>query len=562
MKKLIIILTGLLMLLGAVVFVGFLFYFSFGFAEEGLFIGAGASTAAMEESAADYDAPADRIEVAQPEIAAPAAESGAQKVAASAPLPIMGFSADAKVIRNGTLSIVVEDPTAALVGVEQIVAGIPGAFIATAEVRRAGDSQPTSLTLRVPAEAFDQALSALRALAQEVLAEQTAARDVTEEYTDLDARLRNLRAAETQLLALLEQSDAVEDLLKVENRLAEVRGEIERLQGRLNVLENRIALATINVLLHAPPDVSVEVTAENVPSAHAVTAFALTYRNGGSVTARDGILTLHVPERLSVFDMGQGGRYDPITREIQWTLSDIAPGTVGSIYAHLRVESTEHDILLSAEIQTASVDANYANNTADLTLSFAPDLALEVAGPASGAQGSEVPVWISYANVGTADATDVTVQAALPPGLTFVRADYGGSCAGATRTVEWKLGRLHAGASDQVLMHVRVDVAEGRLQIPITVSAEQTDAVAFNNQTDVLLTALREDVSDRSIWQPGQTVETSIATLIVVARTAADVLIWVLTFGIPLGVIGLLGLGVWKGMRRLRRRQDAQSLEE
>lgn len=561
MKKLILILTGLLMLLGAVVFVGFLFYFSFGFAEEGLFIGAGASSAAMEESAADY-APADRMEAAQPEIAAPAAESSAQKVAASAPLPTAVFATDAKVIRNATLSIVVENSAAALASVEQIVAGIPGAFIATAEVRRAGGSQPTALTLRVPAETFDQALSALRALAQEVLAEQTAARDVTEEYTDLDARLRNLQAAEIQLLALLEQADAVEDLLKVENRLAEVRGEIEQLQGRLNVLENRIALATIYVLLHAPPDISVEVTAENVPSAHTVTAFALTYRNGGSVAARDGILTLHVPERLSVFDMGQGGRYDPIAREIQWTLSDIAPGTVSSIYAQLRVESTEHDILLRAEIQTASVDANSANNTADLTLSFAPDLTLEVEGPAAGAQGSEVPIWISYANVGTADATDVTIEANLPPGLTFVRADFGGSFATKPDTVEWKLGRVQAARGGQVLMYVRVDVAEGRLQIPVTIAAEQVDAVDFNNRTDVYLTALREDLSDRSIWQPGQTVETSIAALIVVARAAVDVLIWVLVFGIPLAIIGLLGLGIWKGMRRLRRRQGADALDE
>ncbi len=561
MKKLIIVLTGLLMLLGAVVFVGFLSYFSFGFAEEGLFIGAGASSAAMEESAADY-APADRMEAAQPEIAAPAAESSAQKVAASAPLSTAAFAADAKVIRNATLSIVVENPAAALASVEQIVVGIPGAFIATAEVRRAGASQPTALTLRVPAETFDQALSALRALAQEVLAEQTAARDVTEEYTDLDARLRNLQAAETQLLALLEQADAVEDLLKVENRLAEVRGEIEQLQGRLNVLDNRIALATIHVLLHAPPDVSVEVTAENVPSAHAVSAFTLTYRNSGSVAARDGILTLHVPERLSVFDMGQGGRYDSIAREIQWTLSDIAPGTVGSIYAHLRVESTEHDILLRAEIQTISVDANSANNTADLTLSFAPDLTLEVEGPAAGAQGSEVPIWISYANVGTADATDVTIEANLPPGLTFVRADFGGSFATKPDTVEWKLGRVQAARGGQVLMYVRVDVAEGRLQIPVTIAAEQVDAVDFNNRTDVYLTALREDLSERSIWQPGETVETSIAALIVVARAAVDVLIWVLVFGIPLAIIGLLGLGIWKGMRRLRRRQSAQALDE
>lgn len=556
MKKLIIVLTGSLMLIVAIVFVGFLFYFSFGFAEDGLFIGAGSSSAAMEESAADY-ALAERMEAAQPEIAAPAAESGAQKVAASAPLATAVFATDAKVIRNGTLSIVVKSPTAALASVEQIVAGIPGAFIAAAEVRRAGDSQPTALTLRVPAETFDQALSALRALAQEVLAEQTAARDVTEEYTDLDARLRNLQAAETQLLALLEQADAVEDLLKVENRLAEVRGEIEQLQGRLNVLENRIALATIHVLLHAPPDLSVVLAAENLPVAHEVATFALTYRNEGSVTARDGMLVLWVPEFLSVIGMGHGGVYDPLSREVRWSLSDIAPGSVNAVYAQLRVESTENDIQLHTHIQSASAELDGANNTANLTLAFAPDLTLQVHGPASGAQGSTVSIWVVYANAGTGDATDVTIRTTLPPGLTFVRATSGGSYDRETSTVVWKLGWLQAGAGNDLRIDVRVDVAEGRLQIPVAIAADQADAVGFNNRTDIFLTALREDVTMRSVWQPGQTVAASLAALVVAAQRAVDVLIWVLTFGVPLTIIAALAFAARAGIRRLRRGKRA-----
>ena len=132
----------------------------------------------------------------------------------------------------------------------------------------------------------------------------------------------------------MEQTDNVEDLLKVEQRLAEVRGEIEQLQGRLNVLENRIALATINVLLHAPPDLSVVLAAENLPVAHEVTTFALTYRNSGSVTARDGLLVFRVPEFLSVIGIGHGGAYEPLSREIRWSLADIAPGSVNSVYAH------------------------------------------------------------------------------------------------------------------------------------------------------------------------------------------------------------------------------------
>ncbi len=556
MRRTLLIVGTVIAALGGAFLAGMLvFFISAGVAEDIMFWGASSEHAAEESMA-----PADREvalpnEVAARAEAAPQAASSSQKLAMAAPVSSASFASDAKVIRNGALTLVVGNPATAVNEVERIIAGIPGAFVATAEIRQAGDLQPTSLMLRVPAEAFDQAMAALRALAQEVLAEQTVARDVTEEYTDLDARLRNLKAAETQLLTLVEQASTVDDLLKIENRLADVRGEIEQLQGRFNVLENRIALATIHVLLHAPPDISVALAAQNLPAAHAVTTFALTYRNDGSVSARDGMLVLRVPELLSMIDVTQGGVYHPLTREIRWNLSDISAGSVNTVFVRLRVESTENDILLHANVQSASAEANNANNNASLTLSFAPDLTLQVESPASGAQGSSLPIWIYYTNAGTGDATDVTIRTTLPQGLTFVRANSGGSFDRESGTVEWKLGLLQAGASNEVRTHVRVDVAEGRLQIPITITADQADAVAFNNQAETILTALREDVSTRSVWQPGQTVETSIAALIVVAQATVNVLIWVLVFGIPLGIVGLLGLGIWTGMRRLRRKQ-------
>ncbi len=557
MRKILLILGAVILALSGALLIGALLFIVFAGVSE---------DAVMSESRSvltrDSRAPAD-VAVLEREESAPQSEpaakvaGGSQKVALAAPVPNVSFADDAKVIRNGALTLVVESPTTAVAGIEQIIAGIPGAFIATADVRQAGDLQPTSLTLRVPAAAFDRAMSALRALAEEVLAEQVTARDVTEEYTDLDARLRNLQAAETQLLTLVEQANTVDDLLKVEKRLSEVRGEIEQLQGRFNVLENRIALATIRVLLHAPPDLSVVLAAESLPTAHAVTSFALTYRNNGSVTARDGMLVLQVPEFLSVLDMGQGGVYEPLAREIRWNVSDIPAGSMNTVYAQLRVESTENDILLHADIHSASADADNADNATGLTLTFAPDLTLQVDGPASAAQGSSFPIWMFFTNTGTADATDVTIRTTLPPGLTFVRANSGGSYDSETSTVVWKLGLLQAGAGNEVLMHVRVDVAEGRLQIPVSIAAEQDDAVAFNNRTEMFLTALSEDVSTRSVWQPGQTIETSIAALIVVAQRAVDVLIWLITFGVPLAIVGVLALAARAGIRRLRRPKDA-----
>jgi uncharacterized repeat protein (TIGR01451 family) len=556
MKKLMFVLGGIVLFFGGVVVAGFLFFFLAGVSQDAVYLGAGSATQEMAMDASsdsiEREEAADQ-EMQEREMAASEAASSAGKIAVAAPVASASFADGAKVIRNGSLTLVVANMTSAVEGVEQIVAGIPGAFVASAEVRQANDLLPTTLTLRVPAHAFDQAMAGLRALAHEVLSEQTVARDVTEEYTDVDARLRNLQAAETQLLTLLEQADSVDDLLKVERRLAEVRQEIERLQGRLNVLDDRIALATILVQLHGPPDLSVEIATENLPSAHAVAAFVLTYRNTGSVAARDARLLLHVPDRLSVHDVTHGGRFEPTTRQIRWTLADVAPGAAGRVSVHLRVESTENEIQLGAHIRSAGADADLGNNASDLTLSFTPDLALEVEGPASGAQGNEIAVWISYSNIGTADAGDVTVKATLPHGLTFVRADFGGSYDRDSGQVVWKLGRLQANAGGHVWMYLRVDVDEGRLQIPATVSAEQADPVTFNNSADLFLTALREDVSERSIWQPDRTIRASLDALVVAARTAVDVFIWVLTFGIPLILIGLVALGVRAGIRHARR---------
>ena len=178
---------------------------------------------------------------------------------------------------------------------------------------------------------------------------------------------------------------------------------------------------------------------------------------------------------------------------------------------------------------------------------------MQVDAPASGAQGSTIPIWVFYSNAGTGDATDVTVRTTLPAGLTFVRATSGGSYDRDTGIVEWKLGWLRAGAGNDLRIEVRVDVAEGRLLIPVAIAADQADAVEFNNRTEIFLTALREDVTTRSVWQPGQTVESSIAALVVAAQRAVDVLIWVLTFGVPLAIITALAIAVRSGIRRLRQ---------
>ena len=106
-----------------------------------------------------------------------------------------------------------------------------------------------SVSIRVPDEDFDQALVELRSLATRVESENTNSRDVTEEYIDLEARLKNAEATESQYLALLEKATDVEDILRIYERLSQVRRDIEQLKGRIQYLERTSSMSLISVRL-------------------------------------------------------------------------------------------------------------------------------------------------------------------------------------------------------------------------------------------------------------------------------------------------------------------------
>jgi hypothetical protein len=106
-----------------------------------------------------------------------------------------------------------------------------------------------SLVLRIPAESYDSALSRLRQLGNVESLEESG-QDVSKEFVDLNARIRQLRAVEAQLLQLLERADDVPAALAVQNQLSQVQLDLEQARGRLQYLDNRVALATISMSMH------------------------------------------------------------------------------------------------------------------------------------------------------------------------------------------------------------------------------------------------------------------------------------------------------------------------
>lgn len=156
------------------------------------------------------------------------------------------------IIRTADLALRVEDTETALNQIRDVANSLGGYLVST-NLYRADDQLRGTVSLRVPAESFDVAMDRLKTLAIKVERENIASQDVTEEYSDLGARLRNLEATETELLALLtdvrERTRNAEDVLAVHRELTNIRGEIEQIKGRMQYLEGLTALATINVEL-------------------------------------------------------------------------------------------------------------------------------------------------------------------------------------------------------------------------------------------------------------------------------------------------------------------------
>jgi hypothetical protein len=171
---------------------------------------------------------------------------------ASGDTPALASTLDRKIIFNATIDLTVKDVPAAYNTVSRIVKGAGGFVEKSSFLNSAGDekSRSATLTLRVPATQYEDVLGELRTMdGAQVQREGSKSSEVTEQYTDLQSRLRNLQSTEAQYLKLLEQAKSINDILTVNDRINSVRSQIEQIQGRLKVLDNLTDMATIDVTL-------------------------------------------------------------------------------------------------------------------------------------------------------------------------------------------------------------------------------------------------------------------------------------------------------------------------
>ncbi len=152
------------------------------------------------------------------------------------------------IVRNGSLTLVVQDTATQLDAITKLATDL-GGFVATSSTTRYDQGLQARLTLRVPAAQFDNAMASLKKMATEVREETMSGEDVTAQYTDLNAQLTNLQAAELQLREIMSKTTKTDDVLAVFNQLTQKRGEIEQVKGRMQYLSQAAAMATINVTL-------------------------------------------------------------------------------------------------------------------------------------------------------------------------------------------------------------------------------------------------------------------------------------------------------------------------
>lgn len=158
---------------------------------------------------------------------------------------------DRKIIRNADISMESDDPAAIQRKVATIAEQNSG-FVVTSDSAATGESASVSLTARVPALQFGKAVEGIRAAGGKILHEKITGQDVTEEYIDLDARIRVKQELEAKFTEILKQARSISEAMQVQSQIAGVRTEIEQLEGRRRFLANQSSLSTITVAIKTP----------------------------------------------------------------------------------------------------------------------------------------------------------------------------------------------------------------------------------------------------------------------------------------------------------------------
>ena len=162
------------------------------------------------------------------------------------PAPVVPSQAGRMVIYTTDVSVLVASPSQLVSSLGDVVAQA-GGYVAGVENKEEGGIPVTTIRLKIPPDRYETAMRQIRGLAVEVTSEKATTQDVTEEFSDVQTQLRSLEATHAQLLELMSKAQNVEEILKIQEKLAQTKLQIDRLKGRETFLQRSAELATVTI---------------------------------------------------------------------------------------------------------------------------------------------------------------------------------------------------------------------------------------------------------------------------------------------------------------------------
>lgn len=156
------------------------------------------------------------------------------------------------IIKTGSLSIEVEKFDEAEGKINNVVKGFNGFIANSKSSSNSSGNKSGTITVKVPADKFDALILEAGKIGK-VMNQNIQANDVTEEYVDLDARLKTQKELEQRLVKLLnEKASRLTEVIEVEEKLASVRQKIESIEGKMKLLKSQSDLSTLSISVYEP----------------------------------------------------------------------------------------------------------------------------------------------------------------------------------------------------------------------------------------------------------------------------------------------------------------------
>lgn len=175
--------------------------------------------------------------------------SSEKRMESLAPVGDQSVSVERKIIKEGSIRFETKSVVETQKEIRKIVAEL-GGYIGNENSYNYEGTIEYSLTARVPEDKFNTLIDRVSSLAEKVESKNINSSDVTEEFIDVEARIKTKKELEARYKEILKKATRVDEILNIEREMGNLRAEIESLEGRMNYLKNRISLSTLNITFY------------------------------------------------------------------------------------------------------------------------------------------------------------------------------------------------------------------------------------------------------------------------------------------------------------------------